>query len=248
MMKTVKRHEFKMDGLTIPFSINESTKAKHIRLVIDKDGLRVVKPTREKNFDVQSLLISKKDWIKKYYQEYLKRESDSIDSTQRRWYNGETLFYLGEEYGVNLSTHKEATVTVGFTNNRFQISVNERLTGDERDIFVESGLAKWYKRVARGILNQRIFYFTNLTGLKFKSMRLKDQKTRWGSCSGKGNLNFNWRLAMAPMWVIDYVVLHEVCHLKHLNHSKDFWSMVGSYMPDYENAKEWLKKNGRTLM
>jgi predicted metal-dependent hydrolase len=78
-------------------------------------------------------------------------------------------------------------------------------------------------------------------------MSIREQKTRWGSCSKKGNLNFNWKLIMSPPWVIDYVVIHEICHLRHLNHSKEYWALVEYYMPEYKSAREWLKKNGAKL-
>lgn len=79
-------------------------------------------------------------------------------------------------------------------------------------------------------------------------MRIKEQKTRWGSCSKKGNLNFNWRIILAPPGILDYVVVHELSHLVYMDHSKNFWHTVSEYMPDYKNARLWLRKNGERLM
>jgi predicted metal-dependent hydrolase len=84
-------------------------------------------------------------------------------------------------------------------------------------------------------------------GVAFQGIRIKNTKTRWGSCSSKGNLNFNWKLMMAPPYAMEYVVIHELCHLKHLNHSKAFWALVSEHMPDYKKAETWLKNHGSVL-
>ena len=81
----------------------------------------------------------------------------------------------------------------------------------------------------------------------YNQFRIKEQKTRWGSCSKRNNLNFNWKIIMAPEKVIDYVIIHELCHLVHFNHSKEFWNLLAFYMPDYKEQAEWLKNNGISL-
>ena len=81
----------------------------------------------------------------------------------------------------------------------------------------------------------------------YNKIYIRDQKTRWGSCSSKGNLNFNWRLIMAPLFIMDYIVVHELAHLVHPNHSRDFWKLVKKIVPDYKEKKEWLKIYGNSL-
>ena len=104
-----------------------------------------------------------------------------------------------------------------------------------------------HKKYARKIFESRVAYFHQFTGGNYTSITIRDQKTRWGSCSGRGTLSFNWRLILAPPEILDYVVVHELCHLTHMDHSKDFWNMVGSIIPDYKIRKKWLKENGHTL-
>ena len=97
-------------------------------------------------------------------------------------------------------------------------------------------------------LHKRIdSYMSNYSGLRPVGFTIRKQTTRWGSCSSKGTLSFNWRLMLAPPRVLDYVVVHELCHITHMNHSKDFWNKVESIMPDYKIYRDWLKKNGSTL-
>lgn len=108
-------------------------------------------------------------------------------------------------------------------------------------------LEKRYKNAARARFEARTAYYHTLTGGHYTSITIRDQKTRWGSCSSRGTLSFNYRLVYAPPRVLDYVVVHELCHLTHMNHSKDFWDMVASVMPDYKACKNWLKEHGQEL-
>ena len=100
---------------------------------------------------------------------------------------------------------------------------------------------------AKDIFPRRVAYFADRMGVAYGRITIREQKTRWGSCSGAGNLNFNWKLVLMPPEVLDYVVVHELCHLKEMNHSKAFWDEVGKVMPNYETHKLWLKENGWKL-
>ena len=86
-----------------------------------------------------------------------------------------------------------------------------------------------------------------MLGVTYGKISIRDQKTRWGSCSSEGNLSFNWRLILAPPDVLDYVVIHELCHRKEMNHSKEFWALVESLMPEYKERRKWLRENGNNL-
>ena len=110
-----------------------------------------------------------------------------------------------------------------------------------------AALEQRYRDSARAILESRVAYFHQITGGAYTSVTVRDQKTRWGSCSSRGTLSFNYRLIFAPPGILDYVVVHELCHLTHMNHSKDFWNMVASVMPDYKVCKNWLKEHGHEL-
>ncbi|MBQ2802603.1 MAG: M48 family metallopeptidase [Lachnospiraceae bacterium] len=108
-------------------------------------------------------------------------------------------------------------------------------------------LDKRYRNSARDIFTKRVAYYHAITGGEYTSITIRDQKSRWGSCSSRGTLSFNYRLIFAPLKVLDYVVVHELCHLTHMNHSKDFWNMVETVMPDYKIYKTWLREHGAEL-
>lgn len=109
-------------------------------------------------------------------------------------------------------------------------------------------LEKKYRKAAKQYIYERVEYYLPLTGGIYTSIRIGDQKTRWGSCSSNKTLSFSWRLMLAPPRVLDYVVIHELCHLTYMNHSPEFWSMVASFDPDYKEHRKWLKENGDSLI
>ncbi len=115
---------------------------------------------------------------------------------------------------------------------------------DDQRAFLE----KKYIDAAREYFPKRVAYFHSFTGGAYKRITIRDQKTRWGSCSVKGTLSFNWRLMLAPPAILDYVVVHELCHLTHMDHSAAFWQAVETVYPDYRNARKWLKDHGQELV
>lgn len=119
---------------------------------------------------------------------------------------------------------------------------NSRYT-DTQKTFLE----KKYRQIAKRYIPERVAYFQPFTGGSYNTIAIREQKTRWGSCSSNGTLSFHWRLMMAPPHVLDYVVVHELCHLTHMNHSKAFWGLVEQVMPDYKRYQNWLKEHGSEL-
>lgn len=111
-----------------------------------------------------------------------------------------------------------------------------------------AALEQRYIAAAKEYFPKRAAYFQQFTGGSYNRITIRDQKTRWGSCSARGTLSFNWRLMLAPPAILDYVVVHELCHLTHMNHSAAFWQKVASVYPDYRTARKWLKDHGQELV
>ncbi len=112
---------------------------------------------------------------------------------------------------------------------------------------IKKALKLWYVNQFKSLIEQRIRKYADIIGVFPKRIAVREQKTRWGSCSAKGNINLNWKLIMAPVDVLDYVLVHELCHLKELNHSKKYWQLVESIVPQYKVYRKWLKENGDRL-
>ena len=112
---------------------------------------------------------------------------------------------------------------------------------------LELALERWYRTEAARLINERTDKLSSDMGISYKRIVIRGQKTRWGSCSRKKNLSFNWKLIMAPQPVLDYVIIHELIHLKEMNHSKKFWELVAQYCPGWREHKKWLKQHEADL-
>ncbi|MEI7672949.1 MAG: SprT family zinc-dependent metalloprotease, partial [Deltaproteobacteria bacterium] len=152
--------------------------------------------------------------------------------------SGEKFLYLGEEY--ELCVIPGAYGPLVFDGKEFFL--REGCTHLGRWLFRD-----WYREQAAEYFSGRVRHYAGMTGARYSGIGISDAKGRWGSCSSKGVLNFNWRLVMAPREVADYVVVHEVAHLRELNHSKRFWEKVRALMPDFPRAKRWLDLHPRLL-
>lgn len=112
---------------------------------------------------------------------------------------------------------------------------------------VQVPLVKWYRQRAKEYLTQRAAFWSEKMGKAYNKIFIKDQESRWGSCSSLNNINLNWRIIMAPDEVIDYLIIHELAHLQEMNHSRRFWRLVGQYDPSFKKHVKWLRENGRGL-
>lgn len=123
----------------------------------------------------------------------------------------------------------------------------ERLSRQEMGIVLTDQQRHLYREKAREVLTERVQYYAAVMGVTYGRITIREQKTRWGSCSAQGNLNFNWKLILMPPGVLDYVVVHELAHRREMNHSKRFRELVEVYMPEYRKYRKWLKENGSAV-
>lgn len=221
--------------MTYHVVIKRSTRRKRsIKLEVLADNtVEVVAPNRTSERAINKLLDEKQDWILKR----LRFNQDNADKLRPKQYqDGETFYYLGSAYPLKFT----ATTPKGVGFYEGALCINSRKAP-------EKAIANWYKQRAYDIIEDRVGHFAQLMSLNPSSIKIKRMKTRWGSCSSSGNLNFNWALIMAPLPVIDYVVIHELSHLVHMNHSPAFWSLVEQYCTDYKAHTRWLKEHGAFL-
>lgn len=153
-------------------------------------------------------------------------------------------YYLGEKYPLYVNLDKSVEkVILKFNNKAFECT-----SPVEEDIDLNQALKSFYIKESRKLITQRLKHYQSDLRVKYKSITIENVNSRWGSCSSNKNLTFNWRLMLLPLKVIDYVVVHELCHLKHMNHDRSFWRLVGKIYPDYKEAMEFLgTKKSRDL-
>ena len=206
-----------------------------IALEIARDAQLIVRAPYRTPFDfIEKVVFKKRFWIKEK-QEFVKERCKKIVS--KEFVSGEGFLYLGEIYKLEIVDASD--IAIAF-NNGFQIS--RKYLDAAKEILIA-----WYKEQAYQKISERAGWHSSLSGLKYNRIKISDAQRRWGSCSAKGNLNFSWRLIMAPLRVIDYVVAHELAHLEEKNHSKAFWNKVKIMLLDYEQYKDWLKENRHLL-
>jgi predicted metal-dependent hydrolase len=231
-----------VNGTALPYVLRISARARLIRLVIRPEtGLEVVAPRGTPQSRVDHVLAEKVRWIVSTL-DRMARETASVAS--RSWLaDGARLSFAGREIHLVLRE--------GAPSGRYRASlVGETLTlhvAEMSQECIRHALEAWYRRQASGVFAERLATCNAAYGFVYGRVAIKEQKSRWGSCSRKGNLNFNWRLLLAPLPVLDYVVTHELCHLRELNHSPRFWSLVARGCPDYAVQRRWLRDHGRGL-
>jgi predicted metal-dependent hydrolase len=196
--------------------------------------VQLVVPKRMSQRRINSIIEEKAHWIRRA----IENDAAAPKFVPKTYRAGETFAHLGQNY-----TLTSTAVALDWpTIQDSAISVN---TSDSALIKVQ--IEAWYLHQATQHLTSRTAYFEALMGLHPKGIKTKYYKSRWGACSAQGDLTFNWRIIMAPASVVDYVVIHELAHLKHHNHSPLFWGCVEETMPNYKEHSLWLKENGHML-
>ena len=166
------------------------------------------------------------------------QELKAIEQTpSKRYAEGETFLYLGSLFNLKLVQSQRPSLQF---ENGFTLSLSAQKKAEQ--IFT-----RWYKERAYDVISERVHEYAQRYGFIPKQVKITSAMTRWGSCSSSGTLNFTWRLVMAPLDVIDYVVVHELAHLRVKNHSSQFWKVVEMIDPEYKLKKKWLKEKGEKL-
>lgn len=210
------------------------SKRRTIALAVAADASLVVRaPMNTPVSYIERLIETKLEWIR----QAMARINSRPRPVAHEFVEGESFLHLGKTYKLRFD--KKATKKLEF-KSAFIMSTRERKNA-------RSVLIAWYKKEAKTQITERVAWYAKRSGLSYGSIKITSANRRWGSCSTSGNLNFSWKLIMAPLWVVDYVVVHELAHLEHKNHSPTFWSRVKVMYPSYEKAKMWLKQNEGTL-
>ncbi len=157
--------------------------------------------------------------------------------------NGDVLYYLGDARVLTVIREQRTRAKIKCVMDRILMWVPYEADYE----YKREQLEKWYRKEALAVIRQKAEEYARVLSVHFENIRIKDQKSRWGSCSSRENLNFNWRILMAPEPVCDYVIIHELCHLVFMDHSANFWNLVESICPQYRQYKKWLKENGKQL-
>lgn len=207
--------------------------------------------------DVERFLAHKRPWI----QQKVAEQSAQLSELKQRTFANEGCWnFLGQphqlhvQFGSRSCVHRSEEKGVARCGKEYEEKAEAQLivtisrrgerSSSEK---VASALEQWFKQQAQTIFEQKAARIASHLGVTYSEIRLRKTKTRWGHCTAKGALQFNWLVVQAPEPVVDYLVAHEVCHLVHFNHSRAFWQLVESVCPHYKQSRHWLKTNGLSL-
>ncbi len=222
-----------LENQTVSYTVKRSSRAKHVRLEIRvTSGLTIVVPRSLNMEDIPALLKKKKRWILDKLAEYGKAQSVAVE---RNLKSGDSIPYLGRYLKVEERHNPGTAYGVKLEQNQLLVNLD---SGNDR---LELVLEWWYRQQAERLIKKRADELCPRLGVTYSRLTVRAARTRWGSCSRKGNLNFNWKLIMTPEPVVDYVIIHELAHLKEMNHSKNFWNLVARHCPRWREHRKWLK-------
>ncbi len=221
--------------MPIPIDKLVRSKRKTIALIIQQDGTLTVRaPLRMPDAHIRDFVETHSDWINRTRVKVRK----TAPTRPRSYTEGETFFFLGQAYPMKIVPRQRTRLDFDGQSFRLARSALPR---------AEAAFIAWYKKQAAVFLAEWVRLRAKNHGFHYKKIRISSARTRWGSCSTTGTLSFTYRLIMAPVQVVDYVIVHELVHTQVRNHSKTFWRRVGEVMPDYKTHLTWLKKNGPAL-
>ena len=218
----------------ITISIVRTRRKNSMSLTIKKGEVRVLVPKRINRALIEAFVNDKTDWISQNLQ-YREQEEKP---EPHLYIEGESFLYLGVERTLKLVTGSRKDIILD--EDSITLCSSKPLTPNS----IKNRLKKWYQTQAQLYLAKRTKTFAALLVVKPKLINTRTYRARWGCCSNKKEITYNWQIIMAPERIIDYVIVHELCHIKQHNHSPTFWALVEQQMPDYKERKQWLDKQG----
>ncbi|HVE41339.1 MAG TPA: SprT family zinc-dependent metalloprotease [Planctomycetota bacterium] len=238
-MQNLEVREIQLDGRCVSYTLRRSARARYLRADIGlRTGLRVTLPDGLNESRIETFLRARQVWVLRALGR-LERLAALIPD--RTLDHGTTVPYLGAQLTLNLSNGVPARV--GRLGDSLIVHTPRRTRAA-----VHSALVGWYREEAARVLSGHARALAARHNLDFKKIIIRDQRRRWGSCSSKGTLFFNWRLMLGPEGVARYLVAHELAHRAHPDHSRRFWAKVAELCPDFREQERWLKKNGVALV
>lgn len=226
---------------TIPYSISYSSRRKNAAIAVyPTKEVEIRVPSKTKPEAIRRLMQNKAHWVIKNIEWF---NQFQYVSAEKEYVNGETFLYLGRQYRLKIIKSQDRPIA-RLRGRYFEVSVPANIFEKKKTELVKEALFSWYKTHAEEIILEVAIKYSKKLGVQTPDVKVKYQLKRWGSCTRSNVLNINLQIAMAPMSQIEYVVAHELCHLKYKNHSYDFWQLLRIIMPDYELRKENLRKEG----
>ena len=228
-------------GNSVDYTLTRSPRRRTIGITVQHAQVRVNAPVGVCDTTIRRFIETKRGWIERHLQA---QQRDLSNLAVRRWAHGEELRWLGDRY--RLEVRPGCRNTIEAIGNILVVRLSRRTVN--RAERTKQLVTSWYQQRAAHWLDEQLPEIGDALQLRPKGWRVSSYRAKWGACSRRGLLSFSWRLFAAPPWVVDYVLVHELCHLHHFNHSAEFWQLVEVHRPNFRDAERWLKAHGHTLL
>jgi predicted metal-dependent hydrolase len=226
----------------IPFEIRHNPISYRRRIILTPYKVEVVVPVGDKEDAILTYLHNHRRWIYEKREEMMEKMSNSSGVHPERFVTGAKILYRGRRMRLNVQSHQNKSIRVEYQNG-FLVQRPENCS----DFEIQTAFEEWLKDRVRKDVDVFVKRYSKKMSLVPKQVRVKPLKHLWGSCGKSGIIHLNWQLIFAPKSVLEYAVVHELCHLQYRNHSPEFWTKVKEMLPDYEHRKNWLDRNEHSL-
>jgi hypothetical protein len=236
MMRTTRKptKPENRDGDGFIAEIIRTNRRKTADVRVEEGSVTVVVPQHTKPEKIDQILAEKRQWIRGKIALHL----ETAPISAKEYVSGEAFSYLGRNYRLKVEEGPFAPVKL--IKGRLVVTTPH---GSKQPHMIRNALTQWFKHQANNKLRVKVDRYAAVVGAHPNGVGIKSFKSRWGSCTDKGRVEFNWKIIMAPIRIVDYIVVHELCHLKQHDHSPAYWREVERVMPDYQECRKWLKEN-----
>ncbi len=231
------------------YCLRRSQRAKSTRIVVKTDKIEVVAPPHVSERHIKAFVASQQAWIEQALQRVVNRTNSVNSLAPAEYVDGALIPYQGSQLPLSIKATAAKTLKVQLlSDSQFLVYLPVSFDHSQGSERIRLALQQWMKHQTRQLALQIIDKHSPRCALQPRSLRIKTQKSRWGSCGPYNDINLNWLLLLAPPIIMEYGIIHELCHIRHKNHSRDFWNLVAQHMPYYLQHRRWLKQHGASLM
>lgn len=227
--------------------IRRSAKAQRARIIVSVDKVEVVAPINMPEQQIARFIALKQAWIASAKVKLRLKAPVALPLATTHYQEGTLIPYQGNHYPLMLQPTMAKKWQVSFDSG-FYVTLPAALNDTAIQSLIKTALSEWMKKTIKKQIDHYIQQHSQRFNLMPTVVRVKTQKSRWGSCSGTNAININWLLILAPPVILEYVVVHELCHIQEKNHSQAFWTLVAAHLPNYQQHRSWLKQHGTRLM
>jgi predicted metal-dependent hydrolase len=240
--KMRKRDRIQIGRRRVEYEVIRTGRKRTVGIEMTPQGKILVRaPRRLSHAQIREILSHRSQWIRDQMDLF---QEKGASGSERRFESGERFLFLGRWFPLQIHSRTIEGLSVFQNDGLFEVHIPHGMPAEDRADRVRAALVDWYRRQAGIIIHEQVAIYAPKVGVPTPSVRIGNARRTWGSCSPKGRLSFSWRIIMAELSLVDYVVAHELCHLVRRDHSRDFWKLVASILPDHSARRTRLRLEG----